>query len=219
MAQFKLKKSSLDFLLDQVSIGIDYTQLINALDPSGLREVAGTNNNLVGSTAGQPGPFISGPYDYGVADTQFLRLSQTYYDPAGPSGIYQYGIDQNGDTVVDTADNNVTDASPRTVSLLISTSDTTLNPAAAEAVREFYGLGPTDPVPNNDPSSSDPLIPNAGVLGGGKFNGWLVAFGQFFDHGLDFITKGGNGTVPMPLSPSDPLWVILPALNTSRAPT
>ncbi len=32
-------------------------------------------------------------------------------------------------------------------------------------------------------------------------------FGQFFDHGLDLVAKGGNGTVFIPLMPDDPLYV------------
>ena len=39
------------------------------------------------------------------------------------------------------------------------------------------------------------------------FNGWMTIFGQFFDHGLDLVTKGGNGTVYIPLLPDDPLYV------------
>ncbi|MHA4837558.1 peroxidase family protein [Sphingopyxis sp. MSC1_008] len=39
------------------------------------------------------------------------------------------------------------------------------------------------------------------------FNGWMTIFGQFFDHGLDLVAKGGNGTVYVPLSPDDPLYV------------
>ena len=31
------------------------------------------------------------------------------------------------------------------------------------------------------------------------FNSWMTFFGQFFDHGLDLITKGGSGTVFIPL--------------------
>ena len=215
---FRLNKTALDFLLEQVTIGINYTQLINSLDPSGVREVAGTNNNLVGALSDPDGipnngdeTFAPGPYSgYGVADTPFLRLSQVYYNPAGPGGAYQYGIDHNGDSAVTAADNNVTDASPRLASLLISTADPTLNPAAAEAVRDFYGIDPSVPagtLPNFNTVGSDPLIPNAGVLGGGQYNGWLVAFGQFFDHGLDFIQKGGNGTILIPLSPKDPHYV------------
>ena len=37
------------------------------------------------------------------------------------------------------------------------------------------------------------------------FNSWFTFFGQFFDHGLDLVDKGGNGTVFMPLQPDDPL--------------
>ena len=29
----------------------------------------------------------------------------------------------------------------------------------------------------------------------------MTFFGQFFDHGLDLVTKGGNGTVFIPLKP------------------
>ena len=37
-------------------------------------------------------------------------------------------------------------------------------------------------------------------------SGWMTLFGQFFDHGLDLVTKGGNGTIYMPLSIDDPLY-------------
>ncbi|MDO9009956.1 MAG: peroxidase family protein [Thiobacillus sp.] len=40
-----------------------------------------------------------------------------------------------------------------------------------------------------------------------SFNGWMTLFGQFFDHGLDLIGKGGSGTVYIPLLPDDPLYV------------
>ncbi len=34
---------------------------------------------------------------------------------------------------------------------------------------------------------------------------WMTFFGQFFDHGLDLVTKGGNGTIFIPLQADDPL--------------
>ena len=38
-------------------------------------------------------------------------------------------------------------------------------------------------------------------------NSWFGIFGQFFDHGLDFIGKGGQGTkITIALDPSDPLY-------------
>jgi Ca2+-binding RTX toxin-like protein len=40
------------------------------------------------------------------------------------------------------------------------------------------------------------------------FNSWFTLFGQFFDHGLDLVNKGGNGNVLIPLTPDDPLYVV-----------
>lgn len=53
------------------------------------------------------------------------------------------------------------------------------------------------------------LIPNvAPDLGDtAPFNGFFTLFGQFFDHGLDLVSKGGSGTVYIPLQPDDPLYV------------
>lgn len=39
-----------------------------------------------------------------------------------------------------------------------------------------------------------------------SFNSWFTLFGQFFDHGLDLVGKGGSGTVFIPLQPDDPLY-------------
>ena len=41
-----------------------------------------------------------------------------------------------------------------------------------------------------------------------SFNSWMTFFGQFFDHGLDLVSKGGSGTVFVPLLPDDPLYVV-----------
>ncbi len=53
------------------------------------------------------------------------------------------------------------------------------------------------------------VIPNvmADMGATAPFNGFMTLFGQFFDHGLDLIPKGGNGTVFVPLQPDDPLYV------------
>jgi hypothetical protein len=40
-----------------------------------------------------------------------------------------------------------------------------------------------------------------------SFNSWFTLFGQFFDHRLDLVNKGGSGTVFVPLQPDDPLYV------------
>ena len=48
------------------------------------------------------------------------------------------------------------------------------------------------------------MAPDVGLSA--PYNSWFTLFGQFFDHGLDLVTKGGNGTVFMPLQPDDPLY-------------
>ena len=63
--------------------------------------------------------------------------------------------------------------------------------------------------PNATPDESGTLfIPNEATDVGlsAPFNSWFTLFGQFFDHGLDLVNKGGAGTVFMPLDPSDPLY-------------
>ncbi|UPT61165.1 MAG: hypothetical protein M0D54_11920 [Hyphomonadaceae bacterium JAD_PAG50586_4] len=48
------------------------------------------------------------------------------------------------------------------------------------------------------------IAPDEGLSA--PFNSWFTLFGQFFDHGLDLVNKGGSGTVFMPLMPDDPLY-------------
>jgi len=41
-------------------------------------------------------------------------------------------------------------------------------------------------------------------------NGWFALFGQFFDHGLDFIGKGADGTkITINLAPDDPMYGVI----------
>ena len=48
------------------------------------------------------------------------------------------------------------------------------------------------------------MTPDEGLSA--PFNSWFTFFGQFFDHGLDLVNKGGNGTVFIPLQADDPLF-------------
>lgn len=84
-----------------------------------------------------------------------------------------------------------------------------LNPSAGPAyaaqktildgLLEQYGIqmdGPTILLPNVAPDIGDSA----------SYSSIFTLFGQFFDHGLDLVAKGGNGTVYIPLSPDDPLY-------------
>ena len=50
------------------------------------------------------------------------------------------------------------------------------------------------------------MAPDEGLSA--PFNSWMTFFGQFFDHGLDLIAKGGNGTIYVPLAADDPLRTV-----------
>lgn len=70
---------------------------------------------------------------------------------------------------------------------------------ALDALLEQWGVqmdGNTVLLPN--------VAPDEGLSA--PYNAWFTLFGQFFDHGLDLVAKGGNGTVYIPLQPDDPLY-------------
>ena len=215
-------RSDLEFILQQILIaeadanGADLVNLIpNAFVPWGLRTVDGSFNNLV-----------PGNESFGASDQLFLRL----LDP-------QYRDDADGDTFAGEtntdygAGGNVVDADPRIISNLIA--DQTSNNPAAVAVAGSAGAdliwGTGDDQLNDGVSilrvragldgvtgttddiadfSFDNVAPDAGLSA--PFNQWFVFFGQFFDHGLDLVQKGGNGFVFVPLQADDPLVTLGP---------
>jgi VCBS repeat-containing protein len=59
--------------------------------------------------------------------------------------------------------------------------------------------------PDNGTIQIGAIAPDIGISA--PFNSWMTLFGQFFDHGLDLISKGGHGNVFIPLQPDDPLYV------------
>src|SRR5262249_14525996 len=63
----------------------------------------------------------------------------------------------------------------------------------------------------------DNVAPDAGLSA--PFDAWFTFFGQFFDHGLDLVTKAGNGTVFVPLKADHPLGPAPPFVpRTPAAP-
>jgi Ca2+-binding RTX toxin-like protein len=198
-----LSKSDLDFILQQILIaeahaaGADLTTLLpNSFVPFGLRTVDGSFNHLV-----------PGQSEFGASDNTFPRL----VDPV-------FRDDEDGDTFPGTTNTdygntgNVADADPRIISNLVADS-TSNNPAAVQAFVEAE-LGTLDPDGtlrdldgNVIPPGTLLTIPNTAPDEGlsAPFNSWFTFFGQFFDHGLDLVNKGGNGTVFIPLQADDPL--------------
>ena len=79
---------------------------------------------------------------------------------------------------------------------LADSTAATLQALPAELGLEFDVNDRTLFIPNVMPDLGDTA----------PFNGFLTLFGQFFDHGLDLVSKGGSGTVYIPLQPDDPLY-------------
>lgn len=190
-------RSDLEFILKQIKIaeasaaGAPLSSLIpKDTLPWGLRTVDGTLNNIVPERE-----------DFGSALRMFPRLTAPVFRPAE-----NVAIDLDGPGPLAIGDPTsyiqtggfVFDSRPRVISNLI-VDQTINNPAAAAAA----GPGATP-----DPATGTLTIPNVAPDEGlsAPFNIWFMFFGQFFDHGLDLVSKGGSGVVFMPLQPDDPLF-------------
>ena len=123
---------------------------------------------------------------FGAADQIFPRLARPVFRAAEQGTSYQ----QTSGTVID--------SQPRIISNLIA-DQTARNPAAVAVA------GP-DAVPTASGAFFIPNVaPDVGLSA--PFNAMFTFFGQFFDHGLDLVNKGGNGIVFVPLQADDPLFV------------
>ena len=90
------------------------------------------------------------------------------------------------------------DSQPRIVSNLIA-DQTVRNPAAVEVAGPGAVADPLGTLPIGN------VATDAGLSA--PFNSMFTFFGQFFDHGLDLVNKGGSGEVFVPLQEDDPLFV------------
>ena len=186
-ADLAFDTEDLDFILKQIkyaerhAAGEDLTDILpNASVPWGLRTVDGSFNNL-----------IPGQENFGAADQEF---------PVAVPG--RNFPDAQGGTSYDSAA-TVQDSTPRLISHLI-TNQSVENPAAvaAAAAEEGVNIGPD--IANADQFFIPNTAPDEGLSA--PTNAFMTFFGQFFDHGLDLVNKGGNGIVMIPLQPDDPLF-------------
>ena len=111
------------------------------------------------------------------------------------------------------------DADPRLISNLI-VDQTNNNPIATQLYERFLKEGlnvSATPLYKEDgtpklASNGEPLVSytfdnvSPDIGDSAPYSAMFTMFGQFFDHGLDHVSKGGNGTIYMPLSPDDPLY-------------
>ncbi|MGB3339198.1 MAG: hypothetical protein WBA73_18635, partial [Devosia sp.] len=185
--------------------------------PYGLRTVDGSYNNL-----------IDGREEWGASGQPFTELvDPTYVNEGDDVFAYVPGNNNNYGQP-----GSVADADPRIISNLI-VDQTSNNPAAVALYEAMLSEGKsvvatpmltpegvaalhTDDVLGFDgqvlfPAGSPVLVytfenvsPDIGDSA--PYNSMFTLFGQFFDHGLDLVQKGGNGTVYIPLATDDPLY-------------
>ncbi|QEY62028.1 heme peroxidase [Metapseudomonas lalkuanensis] len=213
-----LIRGDLQFILDQIKIAERHSAgeslldiLPNTRGAFGLRTVDGSFNNLV-----------PGQEHFGAADQPFPNLLDQFFRNEGDEAPFA-GVD-NSNYATSGPGGSVVDSDPRTISNLV-VDQTITNPAAVKAfldaglgTQAVDALGNPQFNPDGTPIILDaggvviprgqPLVipntaPDEGLSAG--FNSWFTLFGQFFDHGLDLVSKGGNGLVFIPLQPDDPL--------------
>ena len=193
----------------------------------GLRTVDGTFNNLV------PGQQDFGAADtlfprllpqrfLNDADGDSVTLAPAGASGPGSPALTITNTNYAALNLAGTATRSVVDADPRIISnLIVDQSSANHAAVAAFNAQQPEGTPPQLVQPRKIPDPSNPSVlidnpdfvenlfvqniaPDEGLSA--PFNSWMTLFGQFFDHGLDLVTKGDNGTVYMPLQPDDPLY-------------
>ncbi len=201
-----------------------------ARDPAGFRILQGFFNNLTGTEANPTN------WAWGSAEDPFPRLTPATFNgyvhqlldnAALTNTAFQNYLAAHPSLPAPQADSSslyadpmksVVDYTPRMITQTISSSyahrdgvvDSALtrldSPTAPISTDTF-----TETVVNRDGSHStieETIIRNQNTLPGDpSTSGIFTLFGQFFDHGLDFIDKGGQGSkIVIALDPSDPLY-------------
>lgn len=188
---------------------------------SSLRTIS---NLLVDQTLGNPAAILTALERAGsenpLADLPAVTAIYQTFKPAWDAEYQARVVMQNAKTAVDAAvlgadGDPATPLSPEEQVVLDNanaalTAATTAHAGtvtaleAARVVRDT-ALEPFGIAMQGDNVHLPAVAPDEGLSA--PFNSWFTLFGQFFDHGLDLVNKGGSGTVFIPLQPDDPLYV------------
>ncbi len=195
-AGFPVTPKDLEFIMQQIQMGEAHAAAIanpanSGVEPcslligNGPNQLPASEGNVhefmlgIRTISGMCNNLLPGQENFGAGDVAFERMTDPVVDP-----IYA------------TLNADVTDPEPRRISnIIVDQSDN--NPAAVAAAGN-----PPVAVPTGAEQEILNTAPDEGLSA--PFNSMLTFFGQFFDHGLDFVDKG-NGTVFIALDPSDPL--------------
>ena len=185
---------------------------------SSLRTIS---NLLVDQTLGNPAAILEGLARAGSANPMLdLAAITTIYQTFKPASDAEYqarvvltnaqtdALEANdglpGDTPAEAAANAALAAAQAAHDATVVDLETARG--VRDAAVEPFGItmdGDNVNLPN--------VSPDVGLSA--PFNSWFTLFGQFFDHGLDLVNKGGSGVVFVPLQPDDPLYVVGSSTN------
>jgi len=195
----------LRFLLSRVSNNwlIEEQDGLAPLGPTGIRTVAGLGNNTQDT--------LSQNYWFGAADTQFKRLTfNRLTAPIKKNDVISspFANSLRGPTQVVPLPNTVAGVDQLNVRNISNLISDVSNPIS------FQSLNPADPnyaakwllKQQDDPKASQRVNPQSGLINPLPYSNWTGQFGQFFDHGLDFVAKGVDGKARIELLPSDSLY-------------
>ncbi|MCK1404900.1 peroxidase family protein [Bradyrhizobium sp. 76] len=187
-----------------------------AREASGFRLPTGFFNNLVSVTS----------WTWGATNDPFPRLTAADYNHYVEQSLTNPALATYGaahPSFVPVADNStnyadlnktVVDYTPRMITQTISSSYGDHATGVAESALTRMDVATdtiTEVVTARDGTTStqtETIVRNVNTLPGDpSTSGIFTLFGQFFDHGLDFIDKGGQGSkIVIPLAPDDPLY-------------
>ncbi|WP_244640501.1 peroxidase family protein [Aureimonas glaciei] len=188
---------------------------------SSLRTIS---NLLVDQTLGNPAAILTALERAGNANPigTLPAVTAIYaaFKPALDAEYQARVLMQNAQTAVDDAllgaDNNPSTPLSAAEQLILDAANaafataTASHSAAVVTLEAARGVRDAALVPfaiemDGDNVHLPNIAPDEGLSA--PFNSWFTLFGQFFDHGLDLVNKGGSGTVFVPLQPDDPLYV------------
>ncbi len=188
---------------------------------SSLRTIS---NLIVDQTLGNPAAIIKGLQIAGIvaADLANVALVQAIYAAFKPASDAEYqarvvmdnarvaanglsDVDGNPNTPQTPEQDAAYQAALETLATATAAHDVTVADLEAARVVRNAALEPFGIAMDGDNVQVLNVSTDVGLSA--PFNSWFTLFGQFFDHGLDLVNKGGSGTVFIPLQPDDPLYV------------
>ncbi|MEP3329230.1 peroxidase family protein [Sedimentitalea sp.] len=172
-----------------------------SMGPMGPDPVTNTDYGVVGEgTAGANGGHTGNVADADPRIISNLIVDQTLRNPAAITAALQHA-EFDGDL-----SQAVADVRALYQTYLTDASADPTNTAAIDALKVAIDQQLLDDF-GIEMDGNSISLPNVATDEGlsAPFNGWMTFFGQFFDHGLDLIGKGKNGTIFVPLAADDPL--------------